>query len=500
MRANIKMKEKREQEYVQQAIDFAQKKKDDKHRAAISKKRRAKEEQSRIDLVNSSPGSTPRNSEDDTDDEQLPIPKNLSKIPYEDNDSSQKKYKFPGVKIGKMVDFAGQFMEVDRLKLMSSGVILKAGTCFNAGYGGRLVTLDVLRVGVHFGFNRNTDAPTIVVVLANEGDYDVIEMVNVDWIVKFVKEGWVDPGEREEEDMPKNYPTKEALVEFQETAELPRDRKRSWIGELTAPPPKKNHNRKRHHVSESDDDEEAFVKRKLKIKNDNKNKSSTKKAAPNVTAPKVSSSKEWIKPSPYKDKTVSKPSAPEKPTKTAEIEMPVAQTTKPPKADADAVLDFIKVDAAVFAALQKKCEDILACSKMTEEINQGLETDLRHSRHKVKSIELDAQHRASLWDKEKALWDQEKTVMQMEVAALQAMIARLKHTIATLTQEEPVAALTNSGRTSPRSAHPPIMHAAQPTGQYFAPAPQVNPMGGQQLQLPAPAGWMQVPNTTNWNY
>ena len=194
---------------------------------------------------------------------------------------------------------------------------------------------------------------------------------------------------------------------------------------------------------------------------------------------------------------MSKPSALEKPTKTAVIEMPVVKTTKPPKADADAVLDFIKVDAAVFAALQKKCEDILACSKMTEEINQGLETDLRQSRHKVKAMELDAKHRASLSD-------QEKELMQIEVAALQAMIARLKQTIATLTQEEPVAALANSGRTSPRSAHPPIMHAAQTQPQYFAAAPQVNPMGVQQLQQPAPGTWPQTfnqnPNPPNWNF
>ena len=75
-----------------------------------------------------------------------------------------------------------------------------------------------------------------------------------------------------------------------------------------------------------------------------------------MSAPKLSASKESSKPSPYNDKTacktVSKPSASEKPTKTAVIEMPVAQTTKPPKADADAVLvDFIQVDATVSDAL-----------------------------------------------------------------------------------------------------------------------------------------------------
>ena len=108
-------------------------------------------------------------------------------------------------------------------------------------------------------------------------------------------------------------------------------------------------------------------------------------------------------------------------------------------------------------------------------------------------LELDEKHAVSLLEKEIQL-------LKVDNSAQALMIACLTHTLGTLTQEEPAAALANSGLTSPRSAPPPIMHAAQPTGQYFAPAPQVNPMGGQQLQLPAPAGWMQVPTPPNWNF
>ena len=93
-------------------------------------------------------------------------------------------------------------------------------------------------------------------------------------------------------------------------------------------------------------------------------------------------------------------------------------------------------------------------------------------------------------------------LLNVQIVSHQQMIARLTQALGGMTTEEPAAALANSGRTSPRSAPPPVMHATQPTPQYFAAPPQVNTMGGQQLQLPAPAGWAfnQVPNTSNWNF